>query len=107
MGKTESTFYHRFSVVDRPGILAKSAGALGGHGAGIRSVIQTARKDGIPVPVVIVTHKAGERGVGKALEEIAAPGIPSESVTLLRIEDDPAWRRYEAFMDGTLIASLP
>jgi len=88
IGETVSKFYLRFSVVDRPGILAKIAGALGENGVSIRSVIQTAKKDGVPVPVVIVTHEAREMDVRKALEKIEALGITSESVKLLRIEDD-------------------
>jgi len=88
IGETVSKFYLRFSVVDRPGILAKIAGALGENGVSIRSVIQTAKKDGVPVPVVIVTHEAREMDVRKALEKVEALEITSESVKLLRIEDD-------------------
>lgn len=88
IGETVSKFYLRFSVVDRPGILAKIAGALGENGVSIRSVIQTAKKDGAPVPVVIVTHDAREMDVRKALEKIETLEITSESVKLLRIEDD-------------------
>jgi homoserine dehydrogenase len=88
VGESVSKFYLRFSVVDRPGILAKIAGALGENGVSIRSVIQTAKKDGAPVPVVIVTHEAREMDVRKALEVIDALKITSESVRLLRIEDD-------------------
>jgi len=88
IGETVSKFYLRFSVVDRPGILAKIAGALGENGVSIRSVIQTAKKDGVPVPVVIVTHEAREMDVRKALEKIETMEITSESVKLLRIEDD-------------------
>jgi homoserine dehydrogenase len=88
VGESVSKFYLRFSVVDRPGILAKIAGALGENGVSIRSVIQTAKKDGAPVPVVIVTHEAREMDVRKALKMIDALKITSESVRLLRIEDD-------------------
>ena len=88
IGETVSKFYLRFSVVDRPGILAKIAGALGENGVSIRSVIQTAKKDGAPVPVVIVTHDAREMDVRKALEKIETLEITYESVKLQKIEDD-------------------
>jgi len=42
----------------------------------------------VPVPVVIVTHEAREMDVRKALEKIETLEITSESVKLLRIEDD-------------------
>lgn len=88
IGETVSKYYLRFSVVDRPGILAQIAGALGGDGISIRSVIQTAKKKGESVPVVIVTHEAREMDVRKALGQIDALDITFEKSGLLRIEDD-------------------
>lgn len=88
VGETVSTYYLRFSVMDKPGILAKIAGALGENGVSIRSVIQTAKKQEVAVPVVILTHEAREFDVRKALEKIEALRITSEQVRLLRIEDD-------------------
>jgi len=90
VGETVSKFYLRFSVPDRPGMLARIAGSLGENGVSIRSVIQTARKDGLPVPVVIVTHEARQMDVSKSLDTIEALRITSENVRLLRIEDDLA-----------------
>lgn len=88
IGETVSKYYLRFSVVDRPGMLAKIAGALGENGVSIRSVIQTAKKNAAPVPVVIVTHEAREADVRTALATIEGLRITAESVRLLRIEDD-------------------
>lgn len=90
VGETSGTYYLRFSVPDRPGILAKIAGALGENGVSIKSVIQTAQRHGEAVPVVIVTHEAREMEVRKALEQIEALGITAEKTRLLRIEDDLA-----------------
>ncbi|MRR34453.1 homoserine dehydrogenase [bacterium] len=90
IGETVSTYYLRFSVPDKPGMLAKIAGALGENGVSIKSVIQTAQRHGEAVPVVIVTHDAREREVRKALEKIEALDITAERTTLLRIEDDLA-----------------
>jgi homoserine dehydrogenase len=90
VGETVSKYYLRFSVPDRPGMLAKIAGALGGNGVSIKSVIQTAQRQGEAVPVVIVTHEAREMDVRKALEMIEALEITAEKTRLLRIEDDLA-----------------
>lgn len=87
-GETVGKFYLRFTVPDRPGMLAKIAGVLGENGISIRSVIQTARKGGLPVPVVIVTHEARQMDVRRALDTIEALGISSEKVRLLSIEDE-------------------
>jgi homoserine dehydrogenase len=88
MGETVCKYYLRFSVADKPGILAKIAGALGENGISIKSAIQIAKSGGEAVPLVIVTHEAGEMAVKKALALIAAMEITSENPTLLRIEDD-------------------
>lgn len=61
--------YLRFNVLDRPGVLAKIAGILGRHKISIESVLQVGRHRVSSVPVVIMTHKALEKNVRKALAE--------------------------------------
>lgn len=87
IGETVSKFYLRFSVVDRPGILAKISGALGEYGISIESMVQTSRKAGEVVPIVIMTHEAKEMDVRKALEKIDNFDITTEKTNLIRIED--------------------
>lgn len=88
MGDTVCKYYLRFSVVDRPGILASIAGVLGDQGISIKSAIQTAKIGGQAVPLVIVTHEAREMAVKKALALIGELGITDECPILIRIEDD-------------------
>jgi homoserine dehydrogenase len=87
IGDTVSKYYLRFSVVDRPGILAKIAGALGENGISIESMIQTSRHEGETVPIVIMTHDAREMDVRKALTVIEDMKITTEKTNLIRIED--------------------
>jgi homoserine dehydrogenase len=87
IGETVSKYYLRFSVVDKPGILAKITGALGDNGISIESMIQTARKEGETVPIVIMTHEAREMDVRKALVKIEDLNITTEKTNLIRIED--------------------
>jgi homoserine dehydrogenase len=87
IGETVSKFYLRFSVVDKPGILAKISGALGENGISIESMVQTSRKAGEVVPIVIMTHVAKEMDVRNALEKIDNLGITTEKTNLIRIED--------------------
>lgn len=87
-GEIVSKYYLRFSAVDRPGVLAKIAGALGAHGISIESMIQTARQAGEIVPIVIMTHEAGEADVRNALEEIDGFEVIKEKTNLIRIEDN-------------------
>jgi len=88
IGETTSKFYLRFSVLDKPGVLARIAGALGNHGISIESMIQSARKAGETVPIVLMTHEAREMDVRKALGEIDALEIITEKSKLIRIEDN-------------------
>jgi homoserine dehydrogenase len=87
IGETVSKFYLRFSVVDKPGILAKISGALGENGISIESMVQTSRKAGEVVPIVIMTHEAKEMDVRNALEKIDNLDITTEKTNLIRIED--------------------
>ena len=90
VGDTISKYYLRFSVADRPGILARIAGALGSNQVSVRSAIQTSKRVGEAVPVVIVTHEAMEKDVRKAIDMVESLGITSQRVVMLRIEDDLA-----------------
>ncbi|MBI5854023.1 MAG: homoserine dehydrogenase [Nitrospirae bacterium] len=86
MEQVRSLYYIRFMVLDRPGVLSQIAGVLGNHGISISSVIQQGRKEGQTVPVVIMTHTAGERNVQSALREIDGMPFISEPTTLIRVE---------------------
>lgn len=81
-----SECYLRFTVVDRPGVLAKISGILGRHKISIASVIQKARHRVYAVPVVMMTHKAVERDIRKALSQIdRLPEVRAKTV-MIRVE---------------------
>jgi homoserine dehydrogenase len=81
-----SLYYLRFTVVDRPGVLAQIAGELGRCGISISSMLQQGRREGQTVPVVIKTHMAKERDVQTALREINRKAFVSEPAILIRVE---------------------
>lgn len=87
IGEIVSRYYLRFSAVDKPGVLATIAGALGKFNISIESMIQTGRS-GDYVPIVIITHEATERDILAALAEIDALEMIRESSNLIRIEDN-------------------
>jgi len=86
MAEIESRYYLRCMVKDDPGVLSTISGILGKYGISISSVLQKGRKQGQPVPLVILTHRSSERGVQSALHDINALPIISEPTTLLRME---------------------
>src|SRR5436305_3721826 len=66
-------YYLRFTVEDRPGVLAEIAGVLGKHQISIASVIQhepSGGGDGRVVPLVIMTQQAKEGAAQAAVAEI-------------------------------------
>ncbi len=82
-------FYLRFTVLDRPGVLAMLAGALGEQGVGIESVVQKAGTEaGEAVPVIVLTHLAGEAALDRALLEIEESSDLTAPTVRIRIEED-------------------
>jgi homoserine dehydrogenase len=83
-----SHYYFRFSALDRPGVLSKIAGILGNHGISIQSVHQKGRKTEGAVPVVMLSHRAQEAHVRRALNDISALDVTTAAPMLIRIEDE-------------------
>lgn len=85
----QGRFYLRVNVNDVPGVMGKFTSALGNRGISIHAVLQHETKTDL-APVVIVTHKARQGDVLKALEEIEnLPEITGKPV-ILPIIDFPA-----------------
>ena len=69
--KLPSRYYLRFTVDDRPGVLAEITGVLGRHEISIASLIQhEPNQDGGTVPLVIMTHTATEGATQRSVDEI-------------------------------------
>ncbi len=88
MDEVRTNYYFCFSAVDRPGVLSKISGILGGRNISIAAVLQKGRKETGAVPVVITTYKARERDVQDALFEIDKLDIVLGKTVVIRVEDD-------------------
>lgn len=82
-----SKYYIRFSVVDKPGVLSKISGVLGKYHVSIASCFQKGAS-AKAVPIVMLTHKAQEKNVQKALRTIDALAITKAKSVVLRVEDE-------------------
>lgn len=82
-----SRYYLRLSLKDQPGMLARVAHILGGHGISIASVTQKEARAGASVPVVILTHAARAGAMKSALREIDALDQVGAPTIRYRIED--------------------
>lgn len=79
-------YYIRFSAMDQPGVLSKISGILGDHKISIKSVHQTERKLNGAVPIFMLTHRAKEAEIQKALSKISALDVITDAPSLIRIE---------------------
>lgn len=83
----DNAYYFRFSVLDRPGVLSRIAGILGDNDISISSVIQKGREEAGSVPLVMLTHKAKERNVIKALSLAEQTDVLTDRTVMIRVEE--------------------
>jgi homoserine dehydrogenase len=69
-GAREGRAYIRFTVADRPGVLAEIATAMRDSGVSIESMVQHSADEDGSVQLVIVTHRCMERKVTDALNRL-------------------------------------
>ncbi|MDR2613330.1 MAG: homoserine dehydrogenase [Deltaproteobacteria bacterium] len=85
-----SRYYLRFSVLDRPGVLASLAGILARHDVSIAQMIQKgpdAAAAGESVRLVMLTHSAPAKSIRAALGETGGKEWCRGPARLLRVED--------------------
>jgi homoserine dehydrogenase len=87
----KSRYYLRFTIADRPGVLARLAQILGDHKISIASVIQhdpgDDEPDGSPVPLVMMTHLAIQADIHAALRVIDHLDVVHAPSVCLGVED--------------------
>ena len=85
-GHRTNRTYVRFTVTDRPGVLAEIATAMRDAGVSIESLIQQGRpEEGGEVLVAIVTHEGPETNVSHALELLEGSASLTEPPLVMRL----------------------
>ena len=84
-----SRYYLRFNAKDVPGVLGKMTAILGARGISISAVLQHEFNEGQFVPVVLVTHRAKQGAIDRALEEVARLDAIQGVPVRVRIVDMP------------------
>ncbi len=86
-----SRYYLRFTIADRPGVLAMIAQILGAHGISIASVIQHDPGDDdhpdAPVPLIMMTHTAVQAHLDAAIREIDRLDVVRAASICLGVEE--------------------
>ncbi len=81
-------YYIRFTVADRPGVLATMAQIFADNNVSIHSMTQRGKSDRSNVDIVYVTHTARESDVQAAIEQIsAATDLVEAQPSLIRVEE--------------------
>jgi homoserine dehydrogenase len=85
--KLTSSYYFRFSAIDRPGVLSKISGILGDNDISIHSVIQKGREINGSVPVVMLTHEARESSMLRAMAHLNTLDVLTDRTMMIRVEE--------------------
>jgi homoserine dehydrogenase len=88
IGNIKTRYYLRFTVLDKPGVLASIAKVLGMHSISIESVIQKGRSIEKFVSIVIMTHTSVEANLTRALGIIDKLRVVKEKTRFIRIEEE-------------------
>ncbi len=86
MGEHLGACYLRFTVIDRPGVIAVISRCLADQAISIESMLQRSRSPGEAVPVVFITHEARELDLTKAIQAIVAAGVVTDEPCMIRME---------------------
>lgn len=84
IGDTESRFFLRVQVEDRPGVLASLAGVLGNNGVSIAQLVQKSRRPG-SAELVIITDQVPERHFSDALTIFRGMSSVQKVASLIRV----------------------
>lgn len=86
MADVETRYYVRCTVYDKPGVLAKIAGALGERGVSIEQLVQQGRgSTDVPVDILILTHEAKESAMQSALEWVGKSDFVAKPPRMIRV----------------------
>lgn len=83
-----TSYYVRFSGIDKPGVLARISKILAQHQISIASVSQKARMRERIVPIIMMTHEAKESALSRALEKINGLDMIRKKSVVIRSEKE-------------------
>lgn len=85
VSKTESPYYIRLLVEDKPGVLAAIAGAFGAQQVSLHSVIQK-RKVECATELVLITYRVSDENIRLAMNTLLGMSIVSKVGNVIRVE---------------------
>lgn len=86
--ETESSYYVRLLVDDKPGVLGQIATVFGEAGVSLKSVIQTQRNIVDYTEIVAITHVVRHASIQKALSVLKELSVVNEVCNVIRVEKE-------------------
>ena len=85
--QTESPFFIRLLVEDKPGVLAAIAGAFGAQQVSLNSVIQKRKVDSC-AELVLITYKVSTANLRLAITSLSGMSVVREVQSVIRVEEE-------------------
>ena len=82
---SESAFYIRLETQDTPGVIGNIGHALGGHQVSVHSLLQRGVTQASAATIILLTHRASERNIARAIREIEAQASTRQVGVILRV----------------------
>lgn len=86
--ETESSYYVRLLVDDKPGVLGQIAKAFGDAAVSLKSVIQTQRNIVDHAEIVAITHVVRHASIQKTLQALKELPVVDEIFNVIRVEKE-------------------
>ena len=86
--ETETSYYIRLLVDDKPGVLGAIATEFGNAGVSLRSVVQTNGSEKDHAEIVVITHQVKYKNILNAEEKLKALTVVDEIRSIIRVECD-------------------
>ncbi|WP_018125378.1 homoserine dehydrogenase [Desulfovibrio oxyclinae] len=83
--ESRSSYYFRFTVADRPGVMAAISKSMADHSISIAQAVQKGDEQSEGVPVVFITHESRARDVAACIDEIDAMDFTVQPCVSFRI----------------------
>jgi homoserine dehydrogenase len=83
--ETESAYYIRLETADTPGVIGSLGHAFGSHHVSLHSILQRGVAQNGSATIILLTHRAKERDVARALREIEAQASTRQIGVALRL----------------------
>ncbi len=87
MSEIFTRYYCRFTALDKPGVLSRIADILGRNSISIASVIQKEERPEKAVPILMLTHRAKEESLQKAVGAIDRLNVIKNPTVIIRLAE--------------------